>query len=327
MTSLNWDNSSSLTVFSTPTTLSPFPNAFFTPNELRLVTAALVMISVIGTSQNLMVVVAMFVSRNRLLDIPSSWFVLSLATADLFVCGISVPIYIIHLHAFFWEPFLGFGQFTTLISGGSLFLLTFNRFLSIYDTLGYMKRMTVFRAQMLATGMWLLAITLTVITTVGKNYDIDNVVFLSIVYYVIINILTVAFHLYMFRESFIKTKAIRGQRVVVLSGQQKNTIQEYNHLFRLVIVIGTYVLTWVPFSATLSGTPKTKERLSRSFQRQFALFYTLLATNSAVDPFLYFLRSHEFKMFTQKVKRFLSPPQRRVEPQIVAFHIHGSSTM
>ena len=327
MASLHGDNSSSLTVVSTSATFSPSPNAFFTPHELRLVTAALVMISVVGTFQNLMVVVAMFVSRNRLLDIPSSWFVLSLATADLFVCGISVPIYIIHLHASFWEPFLGFGQFTTLVSGGSLFLLTFNRFLSIYDTLGYLKRMTVPRAQVFAMGVWLLAVTLTILTTVGKIYDIDNVVFVSIVYYVIINILTVTFHLYMFRASFMKTKAIRGQRVMVLSGQQKNTIQEYNHLFRLLVVVGTYVLTWVPFSAALSGTPDKEERLSRSFQRQFALFYTLLATNSTVDPFLYFLRSDEFKMFTQKVKRFLSLPQRRVEPQIVAFHIHRSSSL
>lgn len=325
MSSLHGNSLSPLTDFSASTTFSPL-NSFFTPNELHVVTVALVMISVIGTIQNLMVVVAMFVSRNRLLDIPSNWFVLSLATADLFVCGISVPIYIIHLHAFFWEPFLGFGQFTTLISGGSLFLLTFNRFLSVYDTLSYMKRMTVFRAQLFTMGMWFLAVTLTIITTVGKNYDMDNLVFLSIVYYVMINLLTVAFHLYMFRASFIKTKAIRGQRVVVLSGQQKNLIQEYNHLFRLVIVVGTYVITWVPFSATLSGTPEKEERLSRSFQRQFALFYTLLATNSAVDPFLYFLRSQEFKMFTQKVKRYLSPSKRRVESHIVAFHIHRSST-
>lgn len=322
MSSLYTDNS--LTDLLTTTTSSVPPISFFSPNELCLITTALVLISVIGTFQNLMVVAAVFLSRNRLLDIPSSWFVLSLATADLFVCGVSVPTYIIHLYIYFWEPFLAFGQFTTLISAGSLVLLTFNRFLSIYDTLGYIKRMTVLRAQLLATGMWLLAITLTMISTLGKIYNTDNLVFVSIAYYVIINILTGGFHLYMFRVSWVKTKAIRGQRLVVLSGQQKNAIQEYNHLFRLVIIVGTYVITWVPFAATLAVTPENEERRSRSFQRQFALFYTLLSMNSAIDPFLYFLRSHEFKMFTQKVNRVLSRTQRRVRPQTESFHIYGT---
>ena len=322
------DNMSSfvnLRITEYPTSSAP-SNIFFTANELHFITTSLVMISIVGTFQNLMVVAAVLLSRNRLLEIPSSWFVLSLATADAFVCGVSVPMYIIHLHVYIWEPFLVFGQFTTLVNGGSLFLLTFNRFLSIYDTLGYIKKVTVLRAQLLTIGIWLLAITLTIVTAVGKMYNIDNLVFLSIIYYVIINILTAGFHLYMFRISLIKTKEIRCQRFMVLSGQQRNAIREYNHLFRLVILVGTYIITWVPFIATLSATPENEERRSRTFQRQFALFYTLLSINSAIDPFLYFLRSQEFKMFTKKVNRIFSPAHRRVEPQIETFHIYGGST-
>ncbi len=326
MSSLYTDNSSLLTLFRASTTSSVPANSFFTTNELCLIMTALVLISVIGTFQNLLVVAAVFFSRNRLLEIPSSWFVLSLATADLFVCGVSVPMYIIHLYLFVWEPFLAFGQFTTLISSGSLVLLTFNRFLSIYDTLGYIKNMTVNRAQSLAMGMWLLAIILTIISRLAQIYSAEYLIFLSITYYVIINILTAGFHLYMFRVSWAKTRAIKGQRLLVLSGQQKNAIQEYNHLFRLVLIVGTYVITWVPFATTLSATPDSEERRSRSFQRQFALFYTLLSMNSVIDPFLYFVRSHEFKMFTQKVNRVLSLRQCRVKPQIVTFHVHGTSS-
>jgi hypothetical protein len=54
------------------------------------------------------------------------------------ICDVSAK----GLYIYFWEPFLAFGQFTTLISAEILVLLTFNRFLSIYDTLGYIKRMT-----------------------------------------------------------------------------------------------------------------------------------------------------------------------------------------
>lgn len=307
------------------TTSSAPLNLLFTPNELSLITGALVIISFIGTFQNSMVIAAVFLSRNRLLEIPSSWFVLSLATADVLVCGVSVPMYIVHLHFNFWEAFLAFGQLTTLISAGSLVLLTFNRFLSIYDTLGYIKRMTAFRAKLLALGMWCIAITLTIVTTLGKMYKTDNLVFLSIGFYVIINILTAVFHLYMFHVSWIKTKATRGQRLVVFSGQQKNAIREYNHLFRLVVIVGTYVVTWVPFIATLSATPGNEDRRSKSFQRQFALFYTLLSMNSAIDPFLYFLRSDEFKRFTNKISRIFSRT-RRVEPQTEAFRIYAVST-
>ena len=326
MTSLHTDNSSSLTELPTSASSHVSPSSFFTLNELYLITTALVLVSVIGTFQNLMVVGAIFFSRNRLLEIPSSWFVLSLATADLFVCSVSVPLYMVHLHLFFWQPFLAFGQFTTLISSGSLVLLTFNRFLSIYDTLGYIKIMTVIRAKFLAAGMWLLAITLTVITTLAKIYNADYLVFLSIGYYVIINILTAGFHFYMFRVSCIKTKAIRKQRLVVLSGQQRNAIQEYNHLFRLLLIVGTYIITWVPFAATLSSTPDNVGRRSPSFQRQFALFYTLLSTNSAIDPFLYFLRSEEFKMFTQKFNRIFHRRRPHVEPRAQSFHIYGRSS-
>ena len=329
MLSLRRDNSSSLTEFPTSAASHAPPILFFTSNELYLITISLVLISVIGTFQNLMVVTAIFLSRNRLLEIPSSWFVLSLATADLLVCSVSVPFYVIHLYFFVWQPFLAFGQFTTLISSGSLALLTFNRFLSIYDTLGYIKSMTLTRAQFLAAGMWLLGITLTVVTTLAKIYDADNLVFLSIVYYMILNVLTGGFHFYMFRISWIKTKAIRKQKLVVLSGQQKNAIQEYNHLFRLILIVGTYIITWVPFAAILSATPENEERISASFQREFALFYTLLCMNSAIDPFLYFLRSQEFKMFTQKINRVFSRTghQNRVEPRTQIFRIFETSSL
>lgn len=296
--------------------------SFFTSKELGMITASLVMVAMIGTFQNLMVIAAVLFSRNNLLQIPSNWFVLSLATADFLVCSVSVPLYIVHLYVFIWQQFLAFGHFTTIISAGSLFLLTFNRFLSIYDTLSYMKRMTVFRAQSLAMGMWCVAISLAIINTLTKIY-VENVVFLSIAYYLIINILTAGFHLYMFRVSWKKTKAIRGQRLAVMSGQQKNVIQEYNRLLRLAIIAGTYVITWVPFTLTLSATPEDEERRSRTFQRKFALFYTLLSMNSAIDPFLYFLRSDEFKRVTKKLLRIWSRTQNRVEPQMNTFYIHG----
>ncbi|XP_028400052.1 cannabinoid receptor 1-like [Dendronephthya gigantea] len=287
-----------------------------------MMTASLILVSMIGTFQNLMVIAALLFSRNNLLQIPSNWFVLSLATADFLVCGVSVPLYIAHLHVFIWQHFLAFGHFTTIISAGSLFLLTFNRFLSIYDTLSYMKRMTVFRAKSLAMGMWCAAISLAIINTVTKNYVEKVAVFLSIAYYLMINILTAGFHVYMFRISWNKTKAIRGQRLAVMSGQQKNVMQEYNHLLRLAIIAGTYVITWVPFILTLSATPDDEERRSRTFQRKFALFYTLLSINSAIDPFLYFLRSEEFKKATKKILRIRSRTQNRVRPQMNAFHIN-----
>jgi hypothetical protein len=50
--------------------------------------------------------------------------------------------------------------------------------------------MTVIRAhEVIAAGVWLLAITVTVITKLTKIYDADYLVFLSTGYFVIINIL------------------------------------------------------------------------------------------------------------------------------------------
>lgn len=303
------------------------PSFYFTGNELCLVTTALLFISVIGAFQNFMVVAAVFLSTNRLLEIPSSSFVLSLASADFLVCGVSVPMYLVHLYQSAWQPFLAFGQFTTLISGGSLLLLTFNRFLSIYDTFGYMKKMTVRRAQLLAIGVWLLATGLTITSRLEKFYDADYLVFVSIVYYVTINVLTGVFHLYMFRISWAKTRAIRCQRLAFLSGQQRNALREYNHLFRLLLIVATYVITWVPFSATLSATPADEERQSKPFQRRFALFYTLLSMNSTIDPFLYFLRSQEFKMFTEQFSRIFRGRKRRVQPGIESSTVERAASV
>ena len=317
---ISWTNNFSTVTSSTVSSISA---PAFSGDELLLLTVVLLLISLIGISQNIIVAAAIFLSRNRLLDIPSTWLLLSLTVGDLLVCSVSVPLHIVHLHKFYWEPMLMFAQLTTLVSSGSLVMLTFNRFISIFNTFSYMRRMTVRRAQMFALSVWIISLLLTICGTTGRIKKIQPLLYPAMGYYAVINVLTAGFHIYMFQKAWFKMRAIKKQCSNIMSGQQKTVIKEFHHFFRLFLVVGIYFVTWVPFIITLTLPQNDRERRMRWFQRRFTLCYTFLSINSVIHPIIYFLRGEEFKRFTRKLRPLVLPRSTNCERNRNVFYIHS----
>ena len=276
---------------------------FFSANEYWALNISLVTIALLGSIQNFSIILAIIHSRNNLLDVPSNWFVLSLAIADAMLSSIAAPLFVFHLRYSLWTFFESPAQLCGLANCTSIFALTLNRFISIHFPFQYTQRVTRQLAKRLSIGHWCVVFALATATKVSELTGIEPLRLIAIIFYPIINTLTVLLNVLMLRKAIEKRKLIEKQQASVLTGYQRNLITEFKSLFRLVLVMGTFCATWIPLVVTVSSVTVTHGRKSRVFQRRFALCFSLLSMNSVIDPLIYFLRSEEFYRFVRKVKR------------------------
>ncbi|CAB4017047.1 cannabinoid receptor 1, partial [Paramuricea clavata] len=121
----------------------------------------------VGLLENIVVVTIILHSR-IMLDFPSNWFVLSLAIADAIFCFAAIPlINALCLGASYIILIGVVAQFVTIASAGNLFILTFNRFLSVYNSLRYPGLMTYRRAKCLVVIPWGIAFLMSVLVGIS----------------------------------------------------------------------------------------------------------------------------------------------------------------
>ena len=129
---------------------------FFTATEKAGMMLCHSFLGAVGFLENLGVVLV--VLKNRImLDCPGNWFVLSLALGDALMC-IVVNLVVDITLAQRYLPFLStVFRFLMLSTSGNLFMLTFNRFLSLYNSLRYPALMTTKRAKCLTLLPWIIS--------------------------------------------------------------------------------------------------------------------------------------------------------------------------
>ena len=275
----------------------------FTDAEFVAVKSLFALSSLVGSVENIVVIVAILTS-DILLDIPSNWFVLSLALADALVCILALPFLGVQ-EIILAEIFQAFAILTLFSSSGNLLILTFNRFLSVYDSLKYPSRMTVGRAKRLVLVPWGLAFffAITAMVVYLADVPVQALRYIWIVYYFVVTTLVVALNGYTLKKAKDHHKTIKRQHNSVITGQQKSLMREYRSFFRLVAVIMTFFAACISNMSVSFAYPTKNDRQSSSFVRMATLVYLVNLLNAMFDPLVYFISSKEFKRYLTKVKR------------------------
>ena len=275
----------------------------FQPAEFVVLKFLLGLFSFVGFAENaavIMVVLTSYVLR----DIPSNWFVLSLAIGDALFCVYASVIFIhfqprkhlpnILKSLWYIQPL---GLLSYLSSSSSLLVLIFNRFLSIYNSLKYPSRMTLERAKRLIFVVWIVAVLLAILYERWTSVRL-----LSVIYFTLTSLSTIALNVYLLKKAIEQRRAIKRQHAAVITGQKKSIMSEYRSFFRLTVVTFTFAVASIYttlFSIyRFNGPP----RGSVSYQRMVVAGPMLSAMNSAFDPLVYFITSHEFKKIFNKIK-------------------------
>ena len=265
---------------------------FLSSSERTLLTVVYTILSFFGLLGNGVVIYAV-ISLGFYVDVPANIFILSQAFSD-FGTGLSLAIYIVHMYIWIWDVFYWYTGVVWLASLGSLFLLTFNRFVSVIDSFGYPRRMTPFRAKLLAILNWFLSLIVTIFPLLVPNVNIGR-------YYIVtITVCVIFFNVYLFRKARIETRIIKLQNQVV-TGLQKNMKEDFKSVRTVAIISVTHLTCCLPI--TIVTFIYGDDKMTMEFQRNAAFTGALMSINAILDPVIYYLRSAEFRAFYQRFKR------------------------
>ena len=267
---------------------------YLSSNERMLLTGIYLLLSIFGLLGNGVVIYAV-ISLGFYVDVPANIFILSQAFSD-FGTALSVLIYIVHMYIWIWDVFYWYTGVVWLASLGSLFLLTFNRLLSVLDSFAYPRCMTPFRAKLSVILNWFLALIVSIspLLTPWQNPNLGR-------YYITtITACVVLFNIYLFCEARIQSKNIQRQNQIV-TGLQKNMKEDFKSVRTLAIISGTFLACCLPF--TVITFIYGDDKMTIQFQRYAAFTGTLMPINAILDPLIYYFRSAEFRSFYQRFKR------------------------
>ena len=290
--------------------------SYLTSNERTFLTGVYILLTFLGLFGN-GIVIYVVVSLGVCADVPANIFILSQAFSD-FGTALSLLIYIIHMYVWIWDVFYWYAGFVWLASLGSLFLLTFNRLLSVFDSFGYSRRMTSTRAKLLVVLNWILSIIVTTSPLINSNqFQVGRYYILVITAFVIL------FNVYLFREARIQSAKIKQQNRIV-TGLQKNMKEDFKSVRTLALVGGTFLVCCLPF--TIVTFIYGDDKLTIEFQRCAAFAGTLMPVNAILDPVIYYFRSAEFRAFYKRFKRSregnFGKPTKKPGAYRVTYRVH-----
>ena len=182
----------------------------FVDSECIIIRFLFVFTGSVGLLANI-AVVAIILHNRIMLEFPSNWFVLSLAIADAIFCFAAIPLINALCSGASYLILIGvIAQFLTIASAGNLFILTFNRFLSVYNSLRYPGLMTYRRAKCLVVIHWGIAFLMSVLVGISVQAGNQNMAYLHSSYYTTLIILTIGLNIYMF--TLARSKRSRSDR-------------------------------------------------------------------------------------------------------------------
>ena len=258
-------------------------------------------LGLIGFLENLLVILSM-VLGDGYLEVPANIFLLSLACADLLICGVSAPLLAYNCFHWIFTIFISVSKFIVVATVGSIFLVTLNRLISIVRPLRCLHILTVQRAQFMVAAIWAVA-TLVIISAIISFYSgiawLAHITKYFLTFYIFS---TFAMYIYMYALSRRHRKLIR-ENTYAVTGRMKGALREFRSLRTLVMVVGTCVACWLPMTIAFFFT--NRWTAPRQFYRTFTYTGPLVLVNAFIDPIIYYYRSRGFR-FTLKIlsKRF-----------------------
>lgn len=255
--------------------------------------------SITGILGNPLVMLAVFKSQS-LRSIPN-FFISSLAFSDFTVCLAYLPLQIYdynhpvsqvtQINSPFNIAKSFFGHISLTASVTNMFAVTVDRVIAIRFPFKYPAIMTV-KTAMFAIGLvWLISLTF------GAVYAREDGVsrFIILGYCIALMVGTMSMYAYIFfiakqQENKVQTLSSSHQPHAPVAEHQKAEKKAAKTIFTIV---GIYALCWLPLLLLPAiVNPSTNREL---FRKRFPWVQTVLSCNSALNPYVYCLRSHKYR--------------------------------
>ena len=268
-----------------------------TQNEAIILSVVCAVVSAIGTLGNSLVFLAVYNLKNhrKMPDL----FITSLASSDISVCALFLPMMIFGLHhgagtdhyVIFNSVKLFLGHASMVASATNMFAVTVDRVIAIRFPFKYVNVMTTRNTLAGIVVVWLVALTY------GALYARD---FISTIYVSTHNLLmlftTLIMYIYIFfaakrQENIVQNMPV-GPDVVAAEKKVAKTI---------FTVVGTYTLCWAPLFLFPAFVHPLRNPLL--FRKGFLWIQIFLSTNSAVNPYIYCIRSEKYRTAFCKILR------------------------
>lgn len=253
---------------------------------------------VIGSLGNSLVLLAVH-SNENLRTIPDL-FITSLAFSDLSVCALFMPMSIYYFvqsvtketqdeNANLARSFLG--HTSMVASATNMFAVTVDRVVAIRFPFKYVVVMTTRHALVGIVVVWLISLAF------GALYAPNLVPRMYIAFYSATLLFTI---IIMYIYIFIIAKR-QENRIQNIHPGNDRTVAEKKVAKTIFTVVGIYALCWVPVLLLPAiVNPSTKPA---QFRKCFPWVQTLLACNSAINPYIYCMRSKKYRTVFGKILR------------------------
>ena len=251
----------------------------------------------IGSVGNALVLLAVL-KYEALRTIPDL-FITSLAFSDFTVCALFLPMSIYFLYHPNAEeenlPFYltknFFGHASMVASATNMFAVTIDRVIAIRFPFKYIGVITKVNTAVAITIVWMISIAF------GALYSREFISRYYIAFYSVLLLLsTIAMYIYIF----------------IIAKRQENRIQDISKISdgsavekkvakTIFTVVGIFALCWLPvllLPAIVNPVSKPDQ-----FRRGFPWVQTVLACNSAINPYIYCMRSYKYRSAFAKILR------------------------
>ena len=152
MTNMSFSNASNFNQsFDSSKIVSTF-GLYLSSAETASVISFFVLFGTVGFLENFILILSILLT-DQFADTPSNIFILSLACADLLVCGLSAPLFVYNCYHPIFAIFATVSKFNAVASTGSIFTLSLDRYISLVRGLQYQKVMTFKRTVSLVAGL------------------------------------------------------------------------------------------------------------------------------------------------------------------------------
>ena len=282
-----WNCSSSLPQ---ETTTAPRLTAFLPKDDAIILSVVCAVASVIGTFGNSLVLFAVLKNEN-LRNIPDL-FITSLAFSDITVCALFLPMSINYFmqgvsaggqdDVIFFSARSFFGYTSMVASATNIFAVTVDRVVAIRFPFKYMAAMTKRRALVGIVAVWIVSVAF------GFLYApmlVSNTYIAS--YSCILLFTTMIMYLYIF------IVAKRQENRIHQGTASDGSVAEKKVAKTIFTVVGIYALCWLPM-LLLPAIANPSTNLAQ-VGRGHHWVQTLLACNSAVNPYIYCMRSMKYR--------------------------------
>ena len=264
------------------------------PNdEVIILSVVCALASVMGTLGNFLVLLA--VRKNEILRTIPDLFITSLAFSDFSVCALFLPMSIYSFNHSENEIFViaksFLGHTSMVASATNMFAVTVDRVIAIRYPFKYVTVMTTRNALVGIVVVWIISLVF------GALYAPNLVSRMYIALYSAGLLITTIF---MYIYIFIIAKR-QENRIQNIQQESNGSTAEKKVAKTIFTVVGIYALFWLPvLLLPIIVNPSTE---AVEFLKRFQWIQTMLACNSAINPYIYCMRSKKYRTAFGKILR------------------------